>query len=66
MLSVLQPVCIHRECIGYKRHRIYDYEKDYIKYKNEFVWENRFWSDKLNGFVYFGDMERAKNLCFLC
>lgn len=26
MLSVLQPVCIHRECIGYERHRIYDYE----------------------------------------
>ena len=61
MLSVLQPVCIHRECIGYERHRIYDYEKDYIKYKNEFVWENRFWSDELNRFVYFGDIELREN-----
>ena len=28
---------------------------------NEFVWENRFWSDELNGFVYFGDIELREN-----
>ena len=31
LLSVLEPTCIHKEFIGYKRIRIYDYEPEYRK-----------------------------------
>ena len=30
MLSILHPVCIHKELLGYERRRIYDYEDDLV------------------------------------
>lgn len=42
LLSVLEPTCIHKEFIGYKRIRIYDYEPEYRKNLKNFVWENCF------------------------
>ena len=29
MLSILKPVCIHKELYGYEKKRIYEYEKEY-------------------------------------
>ena len=31
LLSILTPTCIHKEFIGFKRVRIYDYEPEYKK-----------------------------------
>ena len=57
MLSALKPVCIHKECYGYERTRIYDYESDYIKYYDEFVWRNSFYDKVEDAYVCFGDIE---------
>ena len=57
MLSALKPVCIHKECYGYERTRIYDYESDYIKYYDEFVWKNSFYDKVEDAYVCFGDIE---------
>ena len=45
LLSVFQPVSIHRVQRGYERRRIYDYEKAYRKFKRKglFIWENCFY-----------------------
>lgn len=34
LLTILSPVCIHKELIGYERKRIYDYEKEYSRHVN--------------------------------
>ena len=34
LLSLLKPVCIHKEFAGFKKTRVYDYEKNY---KNQFL-----------------------------
>lgn len=59
MLSILKPVCIHRECVGYERRRIYDYESDYVNYMGEYVWENSYYDREEDRRVYFGDIELA-------
>ena len=58
MLSILNPICIHIEHYGYEKRRIYDYEKDYRKYKekNTFVWENCYWDYEEEREVWFGDI----------
>ena len=44
MLSILHPVCIHKELLGYERRRIYDYEDEYeknfsyITYRRHYCW----------------------------
>lgn len=46
LLSVIKPVCIHKEIIGYEKVRVYDYERGYSKkYFYHFlhgtiVWQN--------------------------
>ena len=57
MLSILKPVCIHRELVGYERERIYDYEPDYDTYMGEYVWENSYYDEEEDRRVYFGDIE---------
>lgn len=57
MLSILKPVCIHRERVGYERRRIYDYEPDYVSYTGEYVWENSYYDREEDRRVYFGDIE---------
>lgn len=57
MLSVLRPVCIHKELIGYERRRIYDYEQDYRKFEKQFVWENCYYDHDFEREVWFGDIE---------
>ena len=48
LLSVLTPLCIHRELGGYERIRVYDYQKNYMKtlirelYKGTVVWWNSY------------------------
>lgn len=48
LLSVLNPVCIHKEFIGYDRIRVYDYQKNYDKifvekaYEGLIVWQNSY------------------------
>lgn len=40
-LSLLTPVCIHKQNVGYETRRVYDYEKDYRKMSNRnIVWQN--------------------------
>lgn len=59
LLSVLEPVGIHRVLRGYERRRVYDYEKAYrkIKRKGLFVWENCFYDHDYCCTIWFGDIE---------
>lgn len=57
LLSLLEPVCIHKELLGYERRRIYDYEKDYRKYTGQYIWENCYYDEDKDDYVYFGDIE---------
>lgn len=57
MLSILRPVCIHKELLGYERRRIYDYEDEYEKYFGQYVWENCYYDREEQRTVYFGDIE---------
>lgn len=66
MLTVVQPVCIHRETIiRSERERIYEwdedsqeYDEDYWKYKKnkEFIHEGSYWNNELKDYVSFGDI----------
>ena len=55
LLSVLTPVCIHAENLGYARIRVYDYEPEYEKHISEFIWKNSYWDEELGVEVWFGD-----------
>lgn len=61
LLSVLQPICIHKEFAGYEKVRVYDYERDYKKkYFYHFlhgtiVWENSYMDWNLDEEVSFFD-----------
>ena len=59
MLSILTPVCIHKEQYGFERERIYDYEKRYKKLEKSglFVWENCYFDHDNGREVWFGDIE---------
>lgn len=57
LLSILEPICMHKELQGYKRRRIYDYEEDYHKFCKKFVWENCFFDHEKQEEVWFGDIE---------
>ena len=57
LLSVLNPVEIHREFLGYERRRIYEYDKDYEENRNKFVWENCYYDHKKDMEIWFGDVE---------
>ncbi len=57
MLSILRPVCIHKEFLGYERERIYDYEDEYETYLGQYVWENCYYDHDEHRMVYFGDIE---------
>ena len=57
LLTVLDPVCIHKELYGYERRRIYDYEKEYNKYLGQFVWENCYYDYDEDREIWFGDIE---------
>ena len=59
MLSVLKPVCIHRETIErLHRERIYDYEDEYWEYEEtgQFVHTGNYWDKELQEYVNFGDV----------
>lgn len=59
LLSLLTPVCIHKELVGYERQRIYDYQKEYRKYAkgNAFCYENCYFDHERGHEVWFGDIE---------
>ncbi len=60
LLTLLEPVCIHRELYGYERERIYDYDSSYQQHlrSGDFVWENSYYDSYDEGrTVYFGDIE---------
>ena len=60
LLSVLSPVCIHKEKSGYSRIRIYDYEgKRYWKHMDaeDYVWANCYYDREMDEEVYFIDIE---------
>lgn len=59
LLSIIKPVCIHKELVGYERERIYDYDpryKNFAMAKN-FVWENCYYDHDEERKVWFGDVE---------
>ena len=51
LLSILKPICIHKEFAGYERTRIYSYEQHYDdRYfyawvHNQIVWENYYFEN---------------------
>lgn len=61
LLSVLQPVCIHKELAGYGRTRVYDYEEDYMDqmidraFRGQIVWWNSYLDREDYQEVYFFD-----------
>ena len=57
-LSLLTPVCIHKQNIGYETRRVYDYEKDYRKMNNRnIVWQNCYYDRDEDREVWFYDYE---------
>ncbi len=59
MLSVLQPVCIHRETIRKEfRKRIYEYEDDYLECLNsgKFFHTGEYFDQEMQEYVEFGDV----------
>lgn len=59
LLSILSPVCIHKEFLKYKRTRIYEYDPTYIDHikNDDFVWQNCFYDYDKDGMIWFGDIE---------
>lgn len=68
-LSLLEPICIHKQFIGYERERVYDYEPEYKLYKKtkEIVWENCYYDHERGREVVFFDYETddKRHLYFL-
>ena len=61
MLSIIEPVCIHREVFERSwRERIYDYDDEYWEFKDEFVYTNGYWDNELKEYVEFGDVIREE------
>ena len=57
-LSLLTPVCIHKQDVGYETRRVYDYEKDYRKMSNRnIVWQNCYYDRDEDREVWFYDYE---------
>lgn len=55
-LSLLTPVCIHKQDVGYETRRVYDYEKDYRKMSNRnIVWQNCYYDRDEDREVWFYD-----------
>lgn len=74
LLSIIQPVCIHKECVGYERIRIYDYESDFDErylqalLLNQVVYTNTYYEYDAGGEVFFFDrcdLSKPKFLYFL-
>lgn len=57
LLSILEPVEIHKEFFGYERKRIYEFDEDYEKNRNNFVWENSYYDHEKEMKIWFGDIE---------
>ena len=63
LLSILKPICIHKEFAGYERTRIYDYEQHYADRRfyawvhNQIVWENYYFDHDTGMYVEFFDVE---------
>lgn len=63
LLSILKPICIHKEFAGYERTRIYDYEQHYADRQfyawvhNQIVWENYYFDHDTGMYVEFFDVE---------
>lgn len=56
LLTLLKPVCVHKEFLGYEKKRIYDYQKEYKKHIGEYVWENCYFDYDRDEEVWFGDI----------
>lgn len=57
-LSLLTPVCIHKQDVSYETRRVYDYEKDYRKMSNRnIVWQNCYYDRDEDREVWFYDYE---------
>lgn len=56
LLTVIEPECIHREIVDFKRERIYDYEPKYKEHMKEFVWTNSYYDQDIDDYVHFGDI----------
>jgi len=60
MLSLVQPIEIHREPSGYEKVRIYDYEDEYYDdyFEDDVVWSNRYYDEETDDWVWFKDVLR--------
>lgn len=59
--KLLTPICIHKQLVGYKKVRVYDYDPDYKKLlrkqSKNIVWENCYFSYDEYRYVHFFDYE---------
>ena len=63
MLSIIEPVCIHREVFERSwGERIYDYDDEYWQYYEQggFVHTGGYWDNELKEYVEFGDVIREE------
>lgn len=57
-LKYLEPICIHKQFVGYEKERVYSYEKEYRNRKGKtIVWENCYYDYELDDEVWFYDYE---------
>ena len=63
LLTLLKPKCIHFQKMGYKRKRIYDYEKEFKEInKEKIVWRNSFYNHEEEREVKFVDIETSEEI----
>ena len=63
LLKLLSPICIHKQIIGYKRKRIYDYDKEFKNINDDnIVWSNSFWNYEKGKRTYFVDVETDEQM----
>lgn len=50
LLSLLEPKCIHKECIPIERKKIYDYESEYVNVKYSDIIRRGYYFDEFEGY----------------
>ena len=66
LLTLLSPVCIHKEFLGYERVRVYEYQKNFKnlyfvkKLENKIVWWDTYYDYDRYNEVYFFDYATDK------
>lgn len=57
LLTIVNPICVHREFAGYERIRVNEFDPEYVMHINHFVYENSYYDKEIGELIWFGDYE---------